>query len=139
MKKFTSGRVLMICAFAVFMASCATTPKTSGSQNQNDDDISISEGVSTTEAKVRREPKPISVQNTSNQLEKSFKAKLDELEIKAALTGLHLMGGVFNCKKMNINNCKQYGIKEESAGQYDYGNIEFHNNGRNLYKDGFTE
>lgn len=82
MKKFTSGRVLMFCAFAVFMASCATTPKTSSSQNQNDDDISISEGVSTTEAKVRREPKPISVQNTSNQLEKSFKEKLDELEIK---------------------------------------------------------
>lgn len=71
-------------------------------------------------------------------LEKGI-VELDELEIKTALTGLHLMGGVFNCKKMNINNCKQYGIKEESAGQYDYGNIEFHNNGRNLYKDGFTE
>lgn len=67
------------------------------------------------------------------------KVELDELDIKAALTGLHLLGGEFKCEKMNINECRQYGIKEESVGQYDYGNLEFCNNGRNLYRDGFTE
>lgn len=67
------------------------------------------------------------------------KVELDELEIKAALTGLHLLGGEFKCEKMNINECRQYGIKEESVGQYDYGNLEFCNNGRNLYRDGITE
>ena len=67
------------------------------------------------------------------------KAEIKGLEITKALTGLHLLGGEFKCEKMNINECRQYGIKEESAGQYDYGNLEFCNNGRNLYRDGFTE
>lgn len=81
MKKLKSIKVASICLIAIFIASCASTPKPSDSQAAHDDNL-VSQGGSVQDAKVIREPKPISVQNTSNQLEKNFKDKLNDLEIK---------------------------------------------------------
>lgn len=55
----------------LFFTACATTPKTSSAE--------ITEEIS---EKTIREPKPITVQNTSNQKEKNFKELLNSFELK---------------------------------------------------------
>lgn len=80
MKKFRLFKVTTICLVSALLFSCASTPKTSDSETVNDEDLTVSESSST--GKVIREPKPISVQNTSNQLEKNFKTVLENIELK---------------------------------------------------------
>lgn len=72
--KITSA--LILSAFTALIASCATTKVT----NTNSDSVEIS--VPETTEKVRKEPKSIAVQNTSNQQEKKFRELLTSLEIK---------------------------------------------------------
>lgn len=72
--KLTSA--IILSAFVAALASCATTKVA----DTNSETVEVT-STETTE-KVKREPKPISVQNTSNQQEKQFKALLSTLEIK---------------------------------------------------------
>ncbi|SEQ59122.1 Ig-like domain (group 3) [Treponema bryantii] len=67
------------------------------------------------------------------------KVKLEELKIDNCLTGLHLFGGSLKTDKLTVINSKQYGIKEEEAGQYEYGEEVLDGNGRNSYIQGITK
>lgn len=99
-RKFS--KALLIAASAAILASCATAPAskdtdktekidnaTSGktektenndsSQDLQQDEMFVEEPVV---EKVRKEPKPITVQNTANHKETEFKALLETLELK---------------------------------------------------------
>lgn len=69
--------VALIGIAVTALASCATTKAV---ENTNTSSIEISEPEPT--EKIKKEPKQISVQNTSNQQEKQFKALVDSLELK---------------------------------------------------------
>lgn len=63
---------------------------------------------------------------------------IDNLNITNCITGLHLFGGTFVTNNLSISYCTQYGIKIESEGNYDYGNLDLYKNGKNIYHNGIT-
>lgn len=82
MKKLTLNKILLTGAAALVISSCASTPK-SGDVKNNDNIIEIVEENSVTEeVSERREAKPLSVKNKTNQQEQEFLSKLADLELK---------------------------------------------------------
>ncbi len=77
MKKAKITELLFIGASLSILASCATTKAV-----ENTDSSTIIEEEIPVVEKVRKEPKQISVQNTSNQQEIAFKELVDSLELK---------------------------------------------------------
>lgn len=63
------------------LISCVSTGVSKPSTTEPDNSISVAEDNAPAE-KVKREPKPITVQNTSNQKEQNFKDLLKNLELK---------------------------------------------------------
>ncbi len=76
--KFTN--LIALGAGISLLASCATTSNVKKDSSTPSD--SIIEIEETTTEKVRKEPKPIAVQNTSNQKEKAFKELLSNIDLK---------------------------------------------------------
>ena len=76
--KFT--KLIALGAGISLLASCATTSNVKKDSSTPSD--SIIEIEETTTEKVRKEPKPIAVQNTSNQKEKAFKELLSNIDLK---------------------------------------------------------
>ncbi|MCI6315856.1 MAG: hypothetical protein MR877_01665, partial [Spirochaetia bacterium] len=79
--------LLFVSAAFFLVASCATTSNTASSAEEADNTIitDITEEIeqdTSSGSKVRKEPKPISVQNTSNQQETEFKELLKKIDIK---------------------------------------------------------
>ncbi|MBQ1629506.1 MAG: hypothetical protein II098_10200 [Treponema sp.] len=66
----------------LFLFSCASVPAPSDVEKTDDDNFITQDNESRQEGKVIKEPKPISVQNTSNQLETEFKNLLKRIELK---------------------------------------------------------
>lgn len=75
-KSKVTSAIILSAGIAV-LASCATTK---AAENTNTSSIEVTEAPAG--EKVKKEPKQISVQNTSNQQEKQFKAFLNTLELK---------------------------------------------------------
>ncbi len=75
-KQKTYGLIVIGLAISLF-SSCVSTSgvKNTDSETIVEDEVSVKE-------KVKKEPKQISVQNTSNQQEKAFKELVDSIEIK---------------------------------------------------------
>ena len=80
MKKAKITELLFIGASLSILASCATTKVV---ENTDSSATIIEEEIPVVE-KVRKEPKQISVQNTSNQQEIAFKVLVDSLELKVS-------------------------------------------------------
>ena len=80
MKKAKITELLFIGASLSILASCATTKVV---ENTDSSATIIEEEIPVVE-KVRKEPKQISVQNTSNQQEIAFKELVDSLELKVS-------------------------------------------------------
>lgn len=57
----------------------------------------------------------------------------DSFQIKNCVVGLHLLGQEFKAKNGFISDCKEYGIKVDGNGIYDYKFIKLEKNGRNEY------
>lgn len=66
---------------AALLFSCATAPKTPSASGEDDSVIDI-DAEEIPEGKIRREPKPIAVHATENQLEQEFKDKLKKVDLK---------------------------------------------------------
>lgn len=85
--KINIARYLTIASMAAFfITSCATTKSVTQEETKEIQDTTIIsdeiEEDSIVVEKVRKEPKPISVQNTSNQQEIEFKELLNKIELK---------------------------------------------------------
>lgn len=81
MKKSKVSSLVAITAGTALLISCATTSNVSNKTSKSDSE-SLIEVEETVPEKVRKEPKPIVVQNTSNQKETEFKALLSSIELK---------------------------------------------------------
>lgn len=73
---------------------------------------------------------------------KEGKIKLEELDIRNCMTGLHLLGGILDVGMLRIIDNSQYGIKQDAAGQYSYeienSSKEVYDNGKDYYKEGIV-
>lgn len=82
MKKIRGVLTILGTAGLLLLASCATVSSAASSGSNDDDGLISQESTSQPEGKIIKEPKPISVQNTSNQLETEFKNLLKRIELK---------------------------------------------------------
>lgn len=82
MKKNRAIYTLVGAAGLLFLFSCASVPAPSAAEKTDDDNFIAQDNEPRQEGKVIKEPKPISVQNTSNQLETEFKNLLKRIELK---------------------------------------------------------
>lgn len=82
MKKSKIFKTFLIATSLTTLFSCVSTgvSKSSSTENGNSEDSFVE--VNEPAEKVKREPKPITVQNTSNQKEQNFKNMLKNLELK---------------------------------------------------------
>lgn len=78
-QKYT--KLLFIGLSLSILASCATTKSANKAQSDSQTVSEIQETEQTTE-KIKKEPKQISVKNTSNQQETAFKELVDSIELK---------------------------------------------------------
>lgn len=81
MKKFRIPFFILLTALCfVTFASCVSTPKETEKKNETDE--FITENEDEPQGKVIREPKALTVQNTSSEKEAEFKKTLEQIELE---------------------------------------------------------